>query len=116
MSRWTSNLLEETTKVLSKYDKKPSDVLWVGNKKHKTTWDNFSQVANNTYDNGFGAPVVDVALVVMGSDFWLERHEYDGSEWWKYKSFMQFNPVEEKVFTYKDIFCGRYYDESDEDE
>jgi hypothetical protein len=24
--------------------------------------------------------------MVIGSDWWLERHEYDGSEWWEFKS------------------------------
>ena len=24
-------------------------------------------------------------LVVVGDSWWLERHEYDGSEWWEYK-------------------------------
>lgn len=27
-----------------------------------------------------------MGLIVVGKDFWLERHEYDGSEWWEFKS------------------------------
>lgn len=23
--------------------------------------------------------------MVVGDDWWLERHEYDGSEWWEFK-------------------------------
>jgi hypothetical protein len=29
---------------------------------------------------------IDMGLIVVGKDFWLERHEYDGSEWWEFKS------------------------------
>ena len=24
-------------------------------------------------------------LVVVGDNWWIERHEYDGNEWWEYK-------------------------------
>ena len=24
-------------------------------------------------------------LIVVGKDFWIERHEYDGSELWEFK-------------------------------
>ena len=29
----------------------------------------------------------------LGRDFWLERHEYDGSEWWEYKSIPNLNAL-----------------------
>lgn len=25
-------------------------------------------------------------LTLVGEDFWLERKEYDGQEWWEYKT------------------------------
>ena len=25
-------------------------------------------------------------LLIVGKDFWLERVEYDGSEWWEFKT------------------------------
>jgi hypothetical protein len=25
-------------------------------------------------------------IIVVGKDWWLERHEYDGSEWWEFKT------------------------------
>jgi hypothetical protein len=25
-------------------------------------------------------------LEIVGDDWWLERHEYDGAEWWEYKT------------------------------
>ena len=57
-------------------------------------WENFKEVANVEYDSGFGSPQVAEDLIIMGSDFWLERHEYDGSEWWEYKNKELFEPTE----------------------
>jgi hypothetical protein len=37
------------------------------------------------YDDGFGGNEIPLSLVVVGDDWWLERGEYDGSEWWEFK-------------------------------
>lgn len=89
------NLLEETIEILNENNRSESDVLWVGCPKFKTTWENFKRVANVEYDNGYGGAEVADDLIVMGIDFWLERHEYDGSEWWEFKSKAMFNPQDE---------------------
>ena len=80
------NLLEETLKVLKTHDKSPKDVLWVGNEFHKTTWVGFESVANITYDNGYGGNEIASDLLIVGDCWWLERGEYDGSEWWDFKT------------------------------
>lgn len=49
------------------------------------TWDEFAAKANEVYDSGYGCECVDRELKVVGDDWWLERHEYDGSEWWEFK-------------------------------
>lgn len=37
------------------------------------------------YDNGFGGAEINQNLRVIFKDgSWLERQEYDGSEWWEY--------------------------------
>lgn len=36
------------------------------------------------YDRGFGSQELE-GVVVFKDHTWLERHEYDGSEWWEYK-------------------------------
>lgn len=72
--------------MLKEHGKTEKDVLWVGCPFFKTSWDNFADVANVEYDARSGAPEVAEDLIVMGDTFWLERHEYDGSEWWEYKS------------------------------
>ena len=82
------NLLKETTQVLKKNKLTVKDVLWVGTSDGKQTcsWEQFSKIANIEYDNGFGGSEIGENLVVVGESWWLERGEYDGSEWWEFKS------------------------------
>lgn len=79
------NLLQETLSVLEENGKTIEDVLWVGNKYNKTSWSNFESVANITYDNGYGGNEIASDLLIVGDGWWLERGEYDGSEWWEFK-------------------------------
>lgn len=81
------NLLKETLDVLEQINKKETDVKWVGTKTHKTTWEDFKKIADVVYDDGFGSAEVAQDLLVVGKNWWLERGEYDGSEWWDYKEF-----------------------------
>lgn len=37
-------------------------------------------------NNGYGWPEIPKDLVVVGDNWWLERAEYDGSEWWEFKT------------------------------
>lgn len=83
----TRNLLKETLAVLAKNDKSARDVRWVGSREIYTTWEQFAEIAEKThYDAGFGGQEIASDLLVVGCDWWLERHEYDGSEWWEFKS------------------------------
>lgn len=77
-----NNLLNETLELVG-----DREVKWVGSTSWGWfTWDEFSKVARETeYDCGFGAAKIPSDLVVCGVDWWLERHEYDGSEWWELK-------------------------------
>ena len=40
----------------------------------------------DSYDPGFGSQVVH-GIIVFDNQSWLERREYDGSEWWQRCSF-----------------------------
>lgn len=83
------NLLQETLEVLAFHNKTPSDVLWVGSWVGVWfTWKDFETLGNVNYDNGYGGEEVARDLIVMGEDFWLERGEYDGKEWWDFKTKM----------------------------
>lgn len=96
------NLLKETIKCLHDNDKTEVDVLWVGRNYYdykikeyvcyKNTWEDFCLKANFEYDGGYGSTEIPMDLIVVGKDFWLERHEYDGSEWWEFKAM----PIEPK--------------------
>lgn len=82
-----TNLLEETIKCLEENGKRQEDVLWVGSRSYAfESWEDFAKIASKTdYSAGYGAEEIATDLVVVGFDFWLERHEYDGSEWWEFK-------------------------------
>lgn len=79
------NLLTETKRVLFNRSKSLDDVVWIGCDEFRISLEQFEKLANVEYDDGFGGQEVAKDLIVVGKDFWLERHEYDGSEWWEYK-------------------------------
>lgn len=82
-----SNLWEETIEFLKEKDKTFEDVLFIQGDDFKVTKENFESVAKKTdYDSGFGAQHVATDLVLVGDDWWIERAECDGSEWWEFKS------------------------------
>lgn len=81
------NLLRETIEELNKHNKTLDDVLWIGSNEFNILVDKeeFKKRANQYYDDGYGSAQIATDLVVVGKDWWLERHEYDGSEWWEFK-------------------------------
>lgn len=82
-----SNLLEETLEKLKENNKKQTDVLWVGSTEYGyISWASFKKLADEEYDSGYGGQEVATDLKIVGKNWWLERHEYDGSEWWEFKS------------------------------
>lgn len=81
-----TNLWEETTRILAAHGKTFENVEYVQGSDFGITKENFEKVAKKSdYDSGFGAAKVAEDLVVVGDNWWLERHEYDGSEWWEFK-------------------------------
>ena len=97
------HFLEETINFLNQNGKTEEDVLWVGRgfsrfiytdipEEYKTTWEDFKSKADFWYDRGYGQLYIPDDLIIVGKDFWLERAEYDGSEWWEFKT-MPTEPV-----------------------
>jgi len=81
----TLNFLQETILELQEHNKTTEDVCWCGNEKFGYfNWNDFIEVANFEYYSGYGRAEIAKDLMVVGKDFWLERHEYDGSEWWEH--------------------------------
>lgn len=81
-----TNLKNETLNALKENNKTPEDVLWIGDETCRLPLNSFWDMADREYDDSYGCPEVNMDLLVVGSDWWLERHEYDGSEWWEFKT------------------------------
>lgn len=106
------NLLKETKKILKEYGKSVKDIVAVQGANFGMSVDTFLELADTEYDAGYGSPKVAEDLVVIGEDWFLERHEYDGSEWWEYKAMIKILPINENVYALtinqscEDISCG----------
>ena len=91
-----TNLLAETLWAVGHSGHAPSDVTYVGSvgkDPHGCTWADFERLADVEYDSGYGGAEVAGDLMVVFSDgSWLERAEYDGSEWWEFKKSPQVPP------------------------
>ncbi len=82
-----TNLLQETLEDLTSNSRSVDEVFWVGTDKLVSTWAQFAELAKDiNYDAGYGGAEINDNLVVVGFDWWLERHEYDGAEWWEFKT------------------------------
>lgn len=104
------NLLKETLAALKTHGLKPEDVLWVGSTNGKLVmdWAAFEPIADRTnYDSGYGGQEIASDLVVVGGTWWLERGEYDGSEWWEFKTMPVRDPVSEPF----ECVYGRWWKE-----
>lgn len=78
------NLWKETVAKLAKHRKTVEDIKFVQTKKGRI--ENFEELAKKiNYNNGYGGHKIDLSLVIVGDDWWLERAEYDGSEWFEFK-------------------------------
>ena len=82
------NLLQETLECLQENGKSPKDVLWVGSSDGgcAISWGNFSKIADFEYDNEYGCREIVSDLVIVGDNWWLERGEFAGAEWWDFKT------------------------------
>jgi hypothetical protein len=93
VSERRENLLFETIRALKEYGKTPEDIEFfqaVGGALELKTcdWAGFVAYAEThfaSYYPGHGSQEVPAALVIVGSNWWLERSEYDGAEWWSFK-------------------------------
>jgi hypothetical protein len=84
------NLLVETLDVLHRNLKSVEDVLWCGSELWGYfSWEVFEKLANIQYES-LRVPKVATDLLVVGKDFWLDRHwDYDKGEWWEYHDIPQ---------------------------
>lgn len=81
------NLYTETVQAMKGIDKDPSDIGRIGSYdcEYECTWAEFKELAGFHYDSGYGGTKVATDLIILFKDgTWMERREYDGSEWWRY--------------------------------
>lgn len=78
------NLLKETIEKLEECGKTFDDVRWIGNKSCYVDIEQFKKIADTDYDDGYGSQKVAEDLLIVGDDWYLERGEYDGSEWYSF--------------------------------
>lgn len=103
------NLLEETLEALKEHNKTPEDVKYIYDNNSWFTWEDFKQLANVKYYSGYGTALVDRNLVIVGKDFWLEREEYDGSEWWEYEPYKFYIPKPSQYKKPETLFDAKEY-------
>lgn len=78
------NLLKETIEELEKNGETLEDVLFTICDGRLVTA-KLVKFLDVDYDDMWGVNEVNLSLMIVGEDWWLERHEYDGSEWWEFK-------------------------------
>ena len=81
-----SNLKEETLKVLHNNGKRKEDVKYVCGEDFQISLEQFWELSDTEYDSSYGAPEIATDLMLIGDDFFMERDEYDGSEWWYFRT------------------------------
>ena len=94
-----SNLWEETIGTLANNNKSFDDVIAICGNDFQITKEDFEKYSKTEYDDGYGSPKVAEDLLIIGADFWLERHEYDGSEWWEFKQMPKYKELPFKPIT-----------------
>lgn len=91
------NLKNETLQIMKEHTLTPEDIDFITVDIAKERFgkeetflvdtSEFWKLADEDYDEGFGGYEVALSLqIVFKNGSWLERHEYDGSEWWEFKS------------------------------
>ena len=80
------NFLQETLDFLQFHGKTTADVEFVSDGTDSINFEEFAKMANFNYDNGYGLQVISAGVVIVGDNWWAERAEYDGSEWWAFKT------------------------------
>lgn len=81
------NLLQETKDCIECIEKSINDIIYIGDLEGNCcTWQEFEVMSDFDYNDGYGgAEVLTDLVIIFNNGTWLERGEYDGSEWWDCK-------------------------------
>ncbi len=93
------NLYEETYNRLKENNKTWEDVEYIivdggykGEFHQQFDIETFKTVIQKiNYDFGYGSIELNPWLKIVGKDWWLERQDYDGREWWEFKTKPELN-------------------------
>ena len=115
-----ANLLKETKKILEQHGKTFDDIIFVGDTRFKTkmTVEDFIKRANNNFMDDYDSIKINMDLILVGKDFWLERKRRWNSfwiEWWEYKSMPNVNDfVDGVVYIFDEAkMNAMYYSRND---
>jgi hypothetical protein len=81
------NFLQETIQAVIESGHTTEDVMFIGSRdgKYRLKYNEFAELANFDYDNGFGGQEIASDMIIYFYDkSYITRGEYDGSEWWEY--------------------------------
>lgn len=91
------NFLKETISVMGKYKLDPKEIIYIGDRKSSCSWEDFQEIANIEYDNGYGgAEIIQGLIIVFKNGVEMYRGEYDGSEWWEVHIPFNINALKEQ--------------------
>ena len=103
-----SNLLYDAEVILKNHKRSLKDILWVGGftldeyhfpkEKVRITLEDFMTKAYEAYSCGYSKEEINIGLILVGKDFWLERQTYDSIEWWKYQEIPKIEDYREGDF------------------
>ena len=81
------NFLKETIDEIESNGQTVENIIFIGSREsgHSCTWEQFLELANFDYDDGFGGQEIPSDLMIAFADgSMMTRVEYDGSAWWDY--------------------------------
>lgn len=100
-----TNLLEETLQYLQHHSKSEDDIEFVTDGENHITWDCYKYFAKDIYYYaGYGSPEINGGLRIVGKDWWIERHEYDGNEHFVFKTKPLLENLHHNMFNIKNTY------------
>ena len=105
------NAQQELLQVLNSIKKNQSDISWmlVYTADYSEISEAFTSIdqLDFTYDSGYGTQKL-FGVVFFNDNTWLERGEYDGSEWWDYITTPTLEQWREK-YSIEKVYISRFH-------
>lgn len=80
------DLIQETKDFMAAFGYTKQDIQWIGGRDFTIPISDFWNSKPQIYNAGYGSQEVAMDLTIVFKDgSWMEREEYDGSEWWVHR-------------------------------